>query len=211
LWARGGWCYYDTAFGKAQWQAPAGSTALIERRFTDLPAPFDAPPPKLDSRICIGTQGAQRENMWTPVYEDQSQLIVLIVHQVTGAARQAPWVSLRNQFGRIYFANLITRQTRWFPPHLWMEGWVRRTCMGDTSGHAAACDDSWLSFIATQRKGMLPPDAARLRVEGGAPYLHEQGAPPYPPDELDTRLTHPLATISTATTHSFCNGLLSHT
>ena len=52
---------------------------------------------------------------------------VLLRHKLTDAIRDAPWISLRtDEQGRIFFANLVTRETRWFPPHRWMEGWISR-------------------------------------------------------------------------------------
>ena len=38
---------------------------------------------------------------------------------------------------------------------------------------------------------VLDPQLARLCVEGGAPYLHACGMPPYAPDAFDTPDTHP--------------------
>ena len=44
-------------------------------------------------------------------------------------------------------------------------------------------------------RDLMDPLVARLRVEGGAPYLNEDGhSPMYPPDEYDSPRTHPLAT-----------------
>ena len=38
---------------------------------------------------------------------------------------------------------------------------------------------------------LLPPSLARLRVEGGAPYLSASGLPQYPPDDHDSARSHP--------------------
>ena len=45
---------------------------------------------------------------------------VLLVHGRTGHVRVGPWICLRNEYGCVYLANLITRVTRWFPPKLWI-------------------------------------------------------------------------------------------
>ena len=45
-------------------------------------------------------------------------------------------------------------------------------------------------------RALLPLHIARQRVEGGAPHLHEHGVPQYPPDEYDSPLTYPLATVA---------------
>ena len=51
---------------------------------------------------------------------------LMLMNKRTGAVRAAPWISLLAPCGTIYFANLITRETRWMVPHLWMEGWLWR-------------------------------------------------------------------------------------
>jgi hypothetical protein len=57
-------------------------------------------------------------------------------------------------------------------------------------------------------RDMLPPDLARLRVEGGAPYLHEQGSPPYVVDKWDTSLTHPQGAVTAV--KSCCVGIAAY-
>ena len=49
---------------------------------------------------------------------------VLLMNDSTGAVREAPWISLRTSTGIIFFANLVSRETRWLPPHRWMENWL---------------------------------------------------------------------------------------
>ena len=40
-------------------------------------------------------------------------------------------------------------------------------------------------------RDLLPPAQSRTRVEGCAPYLWEQGLPPFEWDSLDSSLTYP--------------------
>ena len=112
--------------------------------------------------------------------------------------RDAPWIALRTRDGCIYFANLLTRETRWLPPHLWMHGWVSRTKISDSRSSGSTMSqilDNGRDLPCDGRKP-LPPLIAFKRVEGGAPYMYESthGAPQYPPDESgwDSQLTYPL-------------------
>ena len=107
--------------------------------------------------------------------------------------------------GIAYYANLLTRQTRWLPPHRWMEGWVSRPTTAITPAAGVLptslplCDLSDAMFGGDRgfdARALLPLHIARQRVEGGAPHLHERGVPQYPPDEYDSPLTYPLATVA---------------
>ena len=49
-----------------------------------------------------------------PLFEDVDNKIFLY-HTETGSVRAAPWISLRDEGGCVYLANLVTRETRWFP------------------------------------------------------------------------------------------------
>lgn len=122
---------------------------------------------------------------WLPIYED-AEHNVLLYNTLTGAVRAAPWIALRTSAGRVYFANLVTRQTRWFPPHRWMEDWIARP---------PVCCDEWYDYrfepSSTIGRMLLPLAIGRVRVEGGAPYLDAAGVPPYYPDELDTARSYP--------------------
>ena len=102
---------------------------------------------------------------------DQSLQSVL-----TGAVRAAPWVALRASGLTVYFANLITRETRWFPPHRWMEGWISRQSID--------CSDAIFDRSSAMGKRVLPFHLGRERVEGGSPYLDAQhpSRPQYEPD-----------------------------
>jgi hypothetical protein len=122
-----------------------------------------------------------------------------LVNQQTGAVRDAPWIALRTRDGCIYFANLLTRETRWLPPHLWMHGWVSRTGTCTASdlhrSHMSRVLGSDGRDLPCDGRKPLPPSVAFQRVEGGAPYMYESthGAPQYPPDERwDSQLTYPL-------------------
>ena len=178
--ASGAWCYYDTAYGTAQWIAPSGSTSLQTHLLVSPPESFDSPPPRLSPRqLCQET--LERNTAWLPIYEDCAHR-VLLYHRLTGSKREAPWLALRTPDGRVYFANMITCQTRWFPPHRWMDGWISRPP-----------DEFDGTMFARNR---LPRSVARLRVEGGAPYFHESGRPQYDPDGNDTDHTYPLGFCS---------------
>jgi len=184
--ASGAWCYYDSALGSTSWVPPHGSGPLESRQLVAPPEPFTDSPPLLDSRLTLGY--ADRVD-WMPIYRD-AESVVLLRHRLTGAVREAPWISLRTAMGGIYFANLVTRDSRWFPPHRWMDGWVTR-------GHRAVrgsdtldqCDPFVGSFYS---RSLLPPEISRLRVEGGAPYLHSYGVPQYESDRFDSVHSHPL-------------------
>jgi hypothetical protein len=117
--------------------------------------------------------------------------------------RDAPWIALRTRDGCIYFANLLTRETRWLPPHLWMHGWVSRrvsrtgTCTASDlcRSHMSRVLDSGGRDLPCDGRKPLPPSVAFQRVEGGAPYMYEptHGTPQYPPDKSwDSQLTYPL-------------------
>ena len=89
--------------------------------------------------------------------------------------------SLRTVYGRVFFANLLTRQTRWFPPHTvgWMNGLI-----------AARRRTKWQGSVYSHKQ--LPWCVARMRVEGGAPYLHAYGTPQYQADSFDSTATPPV-------------------
>ena len=207
--ASGGLCYVDTATGDASWDPPPGSGDLqggtIEP--VDLPS---SPPPALPEGLGLGSLGGTD---WWLIPSDADG-VHLIVNKVTGAQRRAPWVNFRTPSGTVYFANLVTGETQWLPPHLWMEGWVWRAPFVDpmdpdlTARRGGLCEAVGLTFAHARDRGRriderapLPQSVARRRVDGGAPLprLNCTGAPSYPPDEFDTPLTHPLSTHTTFT------------
>ena len=58
-----------------------------------------------------------------PLFEDVDNKIFLYHTETeTGRVRAAPWISLRGEGGCVFFANLVTRKTRWLPPRTWMPG-----------------------------------------------------------------------------------------
>ena len=177
--ASGAWCYYDTAHGHVQWFAPPDSTTPTTRTFATPPEPFNSPPPRLPSQLAFET--LEKNSQWMPIYEDCEHR-VLFYHRLTGSIRIAPWLALRTVDGCVCFANMVTRETRWFPPHLWMEGWISRPSLPLT------LDEFTGTVYARSR---LPVSVARKRVEGGAPYFHDSGRPPYDPDDTDSKLTYP--------------------
>ena len=98
--------------------------------------------------------------------------------------------------GVIYFANIVSRETRWAPPHRWMQGWVSRR----GPFIAEELDISQHPYIhvsdgrAFDHRTSPSASYARRMVEGGAPYMHEDGAPQYAPDAFDTDASYPLNT-----------------
>jgi hypothetical protein len=131
-----------------------------------------------------------RNTEWMLVREDAANCL-LLVSKVTGAVREAPWISLLSTTGVVYFVNLISHETRWLPPHRWMEAWVARP-----EHEADEVAGTWPGLPIGPRRpderDPLPQCFARRRVDGGAPYMHESGAPQYPPDERDTAVTYPM-------------------
>ena len=186
----GALCYFDEHSGSASWDAPSGSLPLVQSPLASMIAltsgespPFSEPPPRLPPGLGFG---ALRGTSWIPMYEDSAHRILLF-HAETGCVRVAPWISLRTSYGYVFFANLVTRQTRWLPPHGWMQGWISRPPFDEEGRiHSTPFDGTRLA------RDLLPGPVARLRVEGGAPYLWELGQPIYGADEGDTPSTYPL-------------------
>ena len=186
--ASGAWCYYDTASGISSWFPPAGSTALRSSSLVAAQLPSGRPP-KLPDEIQLN---ALRFTGWTSFFRDATNE-VLLMNMATGAIREAPWIALRSHAGAVYFANLVSRETRWLPPVNWMEGWIcRRPCDVESFAmplHPCAMLRHDQAYDPRMPQvGML----GRQRVEGGAPYMHTSGRPQYLPDEYDTPLTYPL-------------------
>ena len=192
--ANGGWCYLNPATGRTQWHAPAGSGPLQTRTLALAPEPFPHVPPSLSDSLTVTSPLLVSNAMWEPIFHDR-QHYILFRNLQTGAMREAPWISLRTADGLIYFANLITRETRWFPPHLWMAGWVARSTVIRPDSFRqneafSSCRPDALSS-ATQ---VLDPYIARLCVEGGAPYkaVYMSAAPRSMDPTCTTRATHTL-------------------
>ena len=121
------------------------------------------------------------------IFEDHSDR-VLLMSLSTGAVREGPWISLRTPRGTVYFANLVSRATRWFPPQLWMHGWIERP-------EPSSRNDIFSTYARPRSlQIVLSCAAARRTVEGGAPYMYDdsQGLPQYDADEADTVDTYPM-------------------
>ena len=129
---------------------------------------------------------------WVVLYLDVSSE-VLLVHMGTAAVREAPWISLRTPDGVVFFANLVSRETRWIPPRRWMQGWKRRReAMYPELLNADVHPYSHLDASRAADPRISPiPSYTRRMVEGGAPYMHEDGIPQYPPDVTDSEDTYP--------------------
>ena len=69
---------------------------------------------------------------------------------------RAPYFRMRHD-GRVYFANIVTNETRWAPPMGWRDGWVSLTSPFDRRSPYA--------------RSLIPPSLAKMHVEGGACYL----------------------------------------
>ena len=199
---RGGWCYYNSKYGDTQWHAPEGSGPLQTRT---LPTGSSGwPPPYLCDSFTPMSQAMRREGRWKPIFRDRKEE-TLLLNLDTGAVRAAPWVCLRTEYGGIFFANLWTRETRWKPPHLWMEDWIERVSypVSFSIRNPVELSCPYLAETSPLRRDMLPLMIGRMRVDGGAPYMYEatQGVPRYKPDEWDTPDTHPALIDLTPSVH----------
>ena len=187
----GRWCYYNTELGTASWHAPEGSTPLALRTLRAVELPLHAPP-KLPAGVKLNALG---ETDWVPLFQDAINCVRLM-HNHTGIVRDAPWVALRDPGGCPYFANLVTRVTRWLPPHRWMEGFVCRRPVTSSYefelGYPFPPSDRAMLCRFDSRTPLMGA-YGRQTVMGGAPYFHEGGVPQYPPDAYDTPDTYPLA------------------
>ena len=195
--ASGAICYVDRDTGEAQWSAPLLSSPMQPRSLLAAEHDFDAPPsyptaserePDAPSRAPYGllTLATLRGTHWRHLPIDGSSRVTLY-HEETGAVREGPWISLR-WHNSLYYVNIITRETRWFPPHRWMEGWISRAC----DDGAGSLDTPFAGTRVSQWLWPLP--LSRVRTEGGGvPTLYERGLPPWPIDAMDDACSHPLA------------------
>ena len=120
--ASGAMCYYNTALGDAQWDAPEGSTSEAGWILAELSAPFPDPPPCLPPKLSLNSL---RNTGWYPLFRDADNCIQLY-HSETGTVRYAPWIALRTDSGIVFFVNLVTMVSRWMPPHRWADLWISR-------------------------------------------------------------------------------------
>jgi hypothetical protein len=187
----GAWCYVDTVHGTTSWLPPAGSTLEpppgMARRFAERHE-FPCYPPALDSRLRLGSLGG---TPWLPLRND-AQGSVLLVCRTTGLVRDAPWISLCDADGRVFFGNLLTRRTRWFPPNRWWADMVSRPRDMVSRPHAwGGIADELIDRRHPCMREFLGVGTSRLMVEGGSPYLGEFGKPQYASDPGDTADTYP--------------------
>lgn len=184
--ASGAWCYYDTALGTACWCAPEGSSPLVSTVLVAGRVPPERPP-RLPPGVGLGSLDRLP---WLPIFRDDSSC-VLVYSQLTGSVREAPWICLRTTSGVVYFANLVTRETRWFPPRRWMAGWVEHMSR-DSWGKVLATDVAPFDARSPYARMLLPPEVSRRMVDGGAGYHLTQAEDLPPPadehDAIDTRL-----------------------
>ena len=191
--SRGGFCYYDSALGTASWLAPQGSRpleTLLKGAVLDLPREPPPPPPR---NLGLGSMFPQLSG-WIALFRDADNS-VHFAHTATGAVREAPWLVLRTPGGVAYFCNLISRESRWLPPPLWMQGFISRRPYARLQGAdrydiLRGADRTF--FTTIDQRAPLVGMLGRERVEGGAPYLLEGGKPQYSPDAFDTPHTYPL-------------------
>ena len=171
--ASGAWCYYNVDLGTAVWLSPTDSCDISHTSSSFTTHTFDYPPPPLDMRLSLNSL---RDTPWIPLFEDCNHTIKLY-NKLTGCTRNGPWISLRTDYGRIYFANLHTRHTSWFPPHTWMRNWLTRQSPFEPNTPLG--------------RMIYPREISRLHVDGGSPYLDSIGTPAYPRDTYDTNQTYP--------------------
>ena len=119
-------------------------------------AALAAPPPRLDRSLDFDSLG--NKTPWIVLHDDDNFRKTLY-HRYTGAIRVAPWIALRTPRGRVYFANLVTRVTRWLPPPCWHDGWLSCTNPFDPRLHSH------------YRRMMLPQSLASVQIEGGARFV----------------------------------------
>ena len=120
-------------------------------------ASLDLHPPRLDRALSIDNLADRTP--WLVLHDDSDRGMILY-HRHTGATRVAPWIALRTSSGRVYFANLVTRATRWLPPSCWHSGWISYTSPFDARAHSH------------YTRVLLPVSLARVQIEGGAPFVH---------------------------------------
>ena len=187
-------CYYDTEQGETNWFAPDGSSPSYmydQADFSDAVFMQNLPPP-LPAKATVGSPS---KTGWFVLFVDATDGI-LLYHGRTGHVRLAPWICLRNEYGCVYFGNLITRVTQWSPPKLWMRENLARPPVHDIDVAYQRVDD--LQSIALCLASAQAPSSKltrlvnRTMVEGGAPYRNCVGLPHYPPDEFDNNLTYPI-------------------
>ena len=161
-------CYYDTEQGETSWFAPDGSSPSFmhdQADFSDAVLMQNLPP----SLPAQATVGSPTKTGWFVLFVDATDG-VLLYHGRTGHVRLAPWICLRDEFGCVYFGNLMTGVTH--------SGCERtspgRPCTTSTCRTRQRVDD--LQSIALCLASAQAPSSKltrlvnRTMVEGGAPY-----------------------------------------
>ena len=142
------------------------ASRIIARRRTLVALAM--PPPRLDQKLDFET--LSHTTPWLTLYDDSKPDVITLYNRVTGATRVAPWIALRTLGGRVYFANLVTRVTRWLPPPCWQSGWIELD--SDRSTHALLSLNGGMKKHSYYMRMLLPHSLAKLRIEGGAPFVH---------------------------------------
>jgi hypothetical protein len=156
----GSWCYYHVDHGSVAWHLPPdllpSSSPLASAALPHLTSfTAERPPPSLNHRFHLTLDNLERHTPWLPIYSDSDRSVSLY-HRVTGCTRSAPWFALRHN-GQVYFANIVTGETRWAPPMGWHDGWLSLSSPFDRRSPYA--------------RSLIPPSLAKMHVEGGACYL----------------------------------------
>jgi len=182
-------CYYDTQTGIATWSPPPGSGPLEQLTRDAVACLPQRSPPQLPKDLRLGMMHTQASS-WLAIFQDATDSVTLF-HVTTGTLRDAPWIALRTPDGVAFFGNLVSRETRWLPPHLWQNGFISRHSLCSVENPY----DELASRGLVDHRTSLPKQLARMRVEGGAPYCLDEssGTPRYPPDAFDTPFTYALA------------------
>ena len=149
----------------AAWSAPDGSRPLRSLAKWAIPCLPLHPPPPLPQDFRIGEMHTQKSG-WLALFQDTDSTVTLL-HVTTGTVREAPWLALRTPHGEVYFANLVTRETRWL-------GALRRT-----PGHSGAPRTASGALRRTQeRGGRSTPEPLRPPVRRKTQDRARSGAGP---------------------------------
>ena len=113
-------CYYNTEQGETSWFAPDGSSPsfMYDQAALSHPVFMRNLPPPLPAKATVGSP---TNTGWFVLFVDAIDG-VLLYHGRTGHVRLAPWICLRDEFGCVYFGNLMTGVTRGFDGGLGVTG-----------------------------------------------------------------------------------------
>ena len=126
--ATGAWCYRNIDLGTTFWHLQhsdlpkeifENSTPLS---IGSLPILRDygifGEPPRFEPRFNL--DNLERSSSWIVLRNDLKHEIHLY-NRITGATREGPWFTYPFHH-RPCFINFVTHETRWFPPHRWLDG-----------------------------------------------------------------------------------------